>query len=316
MLRQSVLIISPKDDLHSLAVEAIIARNYPNFSCLIFDANQFPTEATIHITQSGWKLQWNEHIVSSSDLCSIWWRRRRPHKIDHGVRDASVKQFTTAECIHAFDFLAQDKNYIVVNPLERDFAANRKPHQLAMARACELLVPDYLITNDPSVFWSLVSSGEEYIYKTLTAPMNTFGETRSLRPELDTDSEAISIAPVIFQKRIKAVRELRVTIIGNDTFVHQVVVNNEKARQFPDWRLDVTAESVESTLDPNIHLKLRALMEMLGLQYGAIDLIESPEGDIYFLEVNPQGQFLFNEADAGSPMSASFASLLCGKHNL
>jgi glutathione synthase/RimK-type ligase-like ATP-grasp enzyme len=48
----------------------------------------------------------------------------------------------------------------------------------------------------------------------------------------------------------------------------------------------------------------------MGLYYGAIDLIESNDGESYFLEVNPQGQFLFNEIDTEAPMSDAFADLL------
>ena len=46
----------------------------------------------------------------------------------------------------------------------------------------------------------------------------------------------------------------------------------------------------------------KKVMHQLAISFGAFDLIEAESGEIYFLEVNPHGQFLFNEADPGTPM--------------
>jgi hypothetical protein len=40
-------------------------------------------------------------------------------------------------------------------------------------------------------------------------------------------------------------------------------------------------------------MMVRRVLDCLGLEMGNIDLKESPSGEIVWLEVNPQGQFLF-----------------------
>jgi len=53
------------------------------------------------------------------------------------------------------------------------------------------------------------------------------------------------------------------------------------------------------------------LMRKLGLAFGCIDLIVTPEGEHVFLEVNEMGQFLWAEQDEPAcPMLRAFASLL------
>ena len=53
------------------------------------------------------------------------------------------------------------------------------------------------------------------------------------------------------------------------------------------------------------------LMRELGLVFGCIDLIVTPEGEHVFLEINEMGQFLWVEQGAPAcPMLRAFATLL------
>ena len=49
--------------------------------------------------------------------------------------------------------------------------------------------------------------------------------------------------------------------------------------------------NVPYTISLEIENKIHKLMEELGLNTGSIDFIYSSEGIIYFLEINPEGQF-------------------------
>ncbi|RIL04479.1 MAG: hypothetical protein DCC75_12590 [Proteobacteria bacterium] len=55
---------------------------------------------------------------------------------------------------------------------------------------------------------------------------------------------------------------------------------------------------------------LTKLLRSMGLVYGAIDLKLTSGGEIYFLEVNPQGQYLFMEVGADLPISEAIAEHL------
>ena len=55
----------------------------------------------------------------------------------------------------------------------------------------------------------------------------------------------------------------------------------------------------------------RALLRRLGLVFGCIDFIVTPEGEYVFLEVNQMGQFLWVElANPEFPLLQAFAEFL------
>jgi hypothetical protein len=53
-----------------------------------------------------------------------------------------------------------------------------------------------------------------------------------------------------------------------------------------------------------------AIVKQLGLHFGAIDLLETPDGDYVFLENNPNGQWYWIEMITGQPMARAMADLL------
>jgi glutathione synthase/RimK-type ligase-like ATP-grasp enzyme len=53
-------------------------------------------------------------------------------------------------------------------------------------------------------------------------------------------------------------------------------------------------------------------MESLGLTFGAIDLIQKPDGEFVFLEVNPNGQWLWLERMLNLGISQAVAEWLIG----
>jgi hypothetical protein len=54
----------------------------------------------------------------------------------------------------------------------------------------------------------------------------------------------------------------------------------------------------------------RDLLTRLGLVFGCLDLIVTPDGRYVFLEINQMGQFLFIERWTGLPLLDTFAELL------
>jgi glutathione synthase/RimK-type ligase-like ATP-grasp enzyme len=54
------------------------------------------------------------------------------------------------------------------------------------------------------------------------------------------------------------------------------------------------------------------LTKLLGLEFGAIDLIRQPDGEYIFLEINGNGQFLWAEELSGVNVGDALALLLTG----
>jgi glutathione synthase/RimK-type ligase-like ATP-grasp enzyme len=118
------------------------------------------------------------------------------------------------------------------------------------------------------------------------------------------------LAPTIFQQRIAARHHLRATYVDGDIFTASLTTRQTFAQD--DWRLDPSRDTVASNLDADTTLRVRELMRVLGLRYGAIDFVVDNEALPCFLEVNPSGQFLFCEIHAGLAISHAIASALTG----
>ena len=55
---------------------------------------------------------------------------------------------------------------------------------------------------------------------------------------------------------------------------------------------------------------LRRVMERFGLNFASLDMIVTPDGEFVFLELNPNGQWLWLEYELGLPLVAGMADLL------
>ncbi len=51
-------------------------------------------------------------------------------------------------------------------------------------------------------------------------------------------------------------------------------------------------------------------MNRLGLRFGALDFLVTPDGEWYFLEINPNGQWAWIEQETGLPISDAIADAL------
>lgn len=109
------------------------------------------------------------------------------------------------------------------------------------------------------------------------------------------DDDVLRLCPGLFQPRVAKAHELRITVMGHHVFASRIDSQRvEHARV--DWRAandQVELQPVE--LAPEVADRCRALTSALGLVFGCIDAIVTPDGDVVFLELNPMGQFLWIE---------------------
>jgi hypothetical protein len=236
---------------------------------------------------------------------SIWWRRPQPYGTPIEGLTAPERQFALGETATAFQGMWQCSRCLWVNDIIRDAAASHKPWQLHAAKRCGLTVPETLITNNPAhvrQFWEQQQG--EVIYKPFIQTFHGWRETRKLRAQEMALLERVRVAPVIFQRLIPGVADLRVTVVGEEVF--PAAVDLRKVDYQLDVRLNQQAYE-RHDLPADIRDKLLALMRHLGLEYGAIDLRQTPSGEYVFFEVNPAGQFLFVEHTCKLPISESLA---------
>lgn len=308
----TVLILSTLDDPHARAVmTALTARNV---AVELLDLTEFPSRLalTMAFNDTGRRFAIKRAGGGSLDLETIgavWWRRPQGFGVPDTFAEPSHRRYVLSESAAAFDGLYQSMNAFWVNRPERDIVAGHKPYQLELARQIGLSIPVTLITNDPEEareFWR--QHDNQVIYKQFRAEIETWRETRRLREEETALAENVRLAPVIFQRFVDAVADVRVTVIGGEIFAASA---DMREVDYPaDFRYNENLKWERHTLPAQIQESLRVLMRRLGLEYGAIDLRLTAEGEYVFLEINPAGQYLWVEKEAGHAITDALATHL------
>ncbi|MGV9452670.1 hypothetical protein [Streptomyces sp. NPDC003635] len=200
-----------------------------------------------------------------------------------------------------------------VNSPVAEAAADHKMRQLALAHTAGLTVPPTLVSSDPrelAEFWER-QDGQVIVKAVAARPALTLGTplpTRRVRRADLTALRAGAPLPTLFQRLVPARLDLRVTMVGPRTFA--TAVHSQEGTSPLDWRLDQTVRFTPYDLPPEILTALHRLRERLDLVYGAADLRLTPEDEYVFLEINPQGSFLFVEQLTGAPVSRALAEAL------
>jgi len=308
----TVLIFSSLEDPHAHVVMAALRSR--DVKVELLDLSEFPTRLALSMEfdDGAHRLVLKRLGGGQLDLAtihSVWWRRPQSFQFPATITDPVHRRFALSEAATAFSGLYQSLDSFWINDPVRDEAAHHKPWQLALAQQVGLAIPSTLMTNDPAEardFWARHDGN--VIYKQFRALPDAWRETRRLRTEEVALAENIRLTPVIFQRYVEAVADVRVTAIGGEFYAASANIRNA---EYPiDFRFNENLTWEPHTLPQCVESSLRQLMHHLGLEYGAIDLRLTPDGQYIFLEINPAGQFLWIELATGQKISEALASHL------
>ncbi|GAB2814056.1 ATP-grasp ribosomal peptide maturase [Streptomyces daliensis] len=239
---------------------------------------------------------------------SVYWRR--PRWPDFGHLDESDARFAAAQVRYGLGgaLYALDGPVWVNHPL-RVAAAEYKPAQLAAAARLGLRVPPTLVTNDVTEAREFIRSHRDVIFKTLRwTPYERegVGMTTWAEPVTADDlDETVGSAPHLFQARVDKTADLRVLVAGEKEFAVRIDSG------LLDWRKDYSALSYRVTdLSDDLSKALRDCLGHFGLASGSFDLALGRDGEPYWLELNPNGQWGWLARETGLPMATAFAELL------
>jgi glutathione synthase/RimK-type ligase-like ATP-grasp enzyme len=107
--------------------------------------------------------------------------------------------------------------------------------------------------------------------------------------------DSLVYCPMQFQKKIEKKKELRVTIVGQDVYAFEIDSQQSEDAKV-DWRKDgvnLLTKWVRTELPSDIEAKLLELLDVYNVDYGAIDIIVSPQDEYYFIEINAAGEFFW-----------------------
>jgi MvdD family ATP-grasp ribosomal peptide maturase len=321
----SILIITRSDDNESVALvaEAIAQRGGHTIR---FDTDRYPTEVRL---SAYYGAAGDERLTLTNEagefdlreVTAVWHRRlnfgaRLPATLDRQLRHASLGEASAA----AHGMLAS-LNAFRVDEVRHIRHAENKQLQLQAARELELDIPNTLTTNDPAAVRAFAESCEGGMVTKMLSSFAIYDEGRELvvftnpvKPEDLADLSGLSLCPATFQELLPKSLELRVTVVGRRV-MSASLDSQSSARAAHDWRRDglrMVQDWQTYQLPPEVEEKILRLMDYFSLNYGAIDIILTPDGRHVFLELNPSGEFFWLERTPGLPISEALADLLLG----
>ena len=203
--------------------------------------------------------------------------------------------------------------------------ADYKPLQLQTAARIGFNIPETLFTSSPKRAKEFIKKYRETIIKPVANdyPIDLEKGTGMLffAHKLDSrdkvDLSGLHLAPAIFQQAIDTKADLRVTVVGDQVFPAIIIDENPQYdKHIRDWRIGTYKGKLKISayeLPKNITEQCVALVRKLNLRFGAIDLVIDKNDKIWFLEINPNGQWAFVEEETGQPMGKALAGLLSGR---
>ncbi|MBZ5710735.1 MvdC/MvdD family ATP grasp protein [Nannocystis pusilla] len=292
------------------------------------DCDRFPTElsltAALDVDPGAARrtLRDAHGSVDGDAVRAVWMRRLWPAALDPEL-DPELRDACRAESMAALlGFLDGLHDRRMVNRIDADRAAANKLRQLRIARRLGLRIPRTLVTNDPAEVVAFSERlGGRMVTKMLTpltqsmSGRGPFVHTSIVRPEDLDDLEGLRHCPMVFQEHVPKAHELRVAVVatagGGRCFAAAIDATGSDAGQV-DWRKAAPDQAAwrRGSLPDDVAARLLELVVALGLVYGAVDLIVTPEGEHVFLEINPAGEWGMLERDAGLPIAAALADAL------
>ncbi len=268
---------------------------------------------------SGAFLSLDNQCVDINAVRTVWYRRQtfsRAVTAKQGEHQSFIKK-EYRHFISGVWQLLEDRFWI--NPLRATESAELKPWQLKKAQSLGFRVPKTLMTNDPDeVLVFLEECQGKIVYKTFSQYVHLSGNgkwqgiytTPVERQHLLSRLGQIRLAPCLFQEYVPKKVELRVAVIGQEIFTLEVDAQ-KSVKGKDDWRRYESGTVYrQGQLPEEVAERIHELMADLGLVFGSIDIIVTPDNEYVFLEINPMGQSLWMQTAADLPILDRFVNLL------
>jgi hypothetical protein len=316
-----ILIVTSADDVHADAVCSALDERGAAY--VRFDPGDFPARVQI-VARSGraglqLELRRGEELTCLQTVRVLWYRR--PHKSEAAasVQDAFMRGYVASECALFLEDVWTALECVCVPALPDVMRrADLKLAQLRVARRLGFVTPETLLGNAPEAVLRLREQcGPQLISKLPGPGLYRQPQHRAVRftervRRADLGYlDRVALSPVLFQPYVDKQLEVRVTVVGEQTFACEIG-SQRSVRAAVDFRRYDFASTPHTVhaLPSAVAGRCVALTHALGLTYSTLDLILTPAGDYVFLELNPNGQYLWIEDLTGLPISAAIAELL------
>lgn len=317
---KKLLIITGKDDIHAdYLIEKInnigykdsVIRLHPEDSLTNLDINFHNTDLYIKIKDS-------QKEFYASEIKCVWYRKPNDIIIPNTIiNDAS--EFVHGQIItinQGIHYLIRD-DALWINPRITAYRARNKLKQIQTAIKIGFITPDTLITNIPQKAHEF-SKRYEYICSkdidtTTRANYNNkypFYTLKLTANDIEKHANLITHVPTLFQQFIDKSFDLRIIVLQDHIFgieIHSQEIEQSKNdfRTIDPRKL----KHIQHEIPKDIKIKIKEYMNYYNLIYSAFDFAVTKQGEYYFLENNPNGQWLWLEDLSQVKISNAFLEI-------
>jgi hypothetical protein len=313
-------IVTIRNDLHALAVSKSLEDRH-GVKCDVIEADSLADTGALDWSpedpNAGVLPNRNGGLVSIGSLDLVWWRRFFYDQIvlPADVSDPTAIDVITGDCrVSAMGVMLSDFRGAWVSHPDATRRAENKLVQLRAARGAGFRIPKTLVSQNPTRIREFAASqGGKIVVKSLTNTNHAALTAAVVTEEVLSVDRALRLSPAIYQELIPGTRHLRVHGFGDE--FHAALITCEQL----DWRYHLADATIEEyTLPQSVRSALSKVLRTLGLRMGIFDLKITASGELVWLEVNPQGQFLFIEGLSDMALTNRLADFLvreAGSHS-
>ena len=306
-MQKHVLIVSNSEDAHARVIQKRLQEREVRVSRLDSDVFAKTEKQTLHIPASALE---NTSTWTASAVTIVWYR-----KVIFPDGEDSTNSFVRQELSGLFDaILTEYEHCRWVNPRTAIARAHAKVAQLPVAKRIGLKVPDTIITNDLDALTVFAERhNKDIVAKPMRAQIVGTGNgtrvigTRKLSRE--HYGAAVAYAPCFAQERLLLRAEIRVVVFGTNVYAFRMTTSTraDDIKQVPLRDIHHSPCQLSATVER----QLLELTRLYQLEFAAIDLAETDSGELVFLEVNPNGQWLWLQFATGVNLADPFIDFLC-----
>lgn len=204
----------------------------------------------------------------------------------------------------------------LVDPVQSELA-RMKLVQAARASECGLDVPETLLTNSPQDAEAFrADHGGRVLTKAAAMPIVSPNiEGRWVMPlaqlwDRPVDPAALSACPAMYQPYLEKTAEVRSVVIGDEVFSAAV-----DGREHPTRPVDIRSVGLDLPYRPHelpaeVAAGLVKLVHGFDLEFCSADLVRTRDGRYVFLDLNPNGQWLWLEREPSNlPLTTALVDL-------
>lgn len=314
--RPAVLVLTERfDPTADVVVDELNRRDVVVFRC---DTAEFPEALQVEaeFAGSGWsgQLRTDRRVLDLDAITGIYYRRPTNFVL-HPEMSATETRWAHAQARMGFGGLLATLDPWLNHPHHSGFA-EYKPVQLRTAAEAGLLAPRTLLTNDPTAAHAFAASCDKVVYKPFTGTgINDMDGYRQIFTTPVTAEQcadpAIARTMHLFQEWVPKAYEVRLTVVDGQFFAARIDAASNAA--YADWRADYGRLTYTAIATPAfVRSRVAHFLDRLHLRFGALDFVVAPDGEWWFLECNPNGQWAWIEEEIGLPIAAAIADALEG----